>query len=599
MAGGDELLDYYQRELTYLRKMGVEFARTYPKVARRLAIGPDQSDDPNVERLIESVAFLTARVQRNLEAEFPRFTQSMLGLLYPQLIDPVPAMAIARFDVDPTQGKLTTGFTIARHTPLFTKASDDVLCRFRTCYPVTLWPLRVTAAGIESTDPFDFLDTHTTAAVLRIRVRLDGIEAGKLPLDRLRFYLNADPMLANALYELLFSQVDRVVFLAGGKPITRPADQVLQPVGFGADEGVLPYPAHAQPGYRLIQEYFALPEKFRFFDLAIPKLPDDADSFDILLLLDTMPRQSMVIDATTFALGCTPVINLFHKTAEPIRIRNRQTEYRLVGDYRRERSTEIHSVLSVTGLSAETGERTEYRPFFSFDHTAEESGANAFWAVTRQLTGRKDLPGTDLSMAFLNLDFRPELPHDETILVETLCTNRTLVEQVPPGALFSIEMAAPVARIVCLHKPTHPRTPPIGGDTVWRLISQLSVNYLSLSDGADSLRALKEILRLHAPAGDASAEQQIQGLRDMQCRRAVRRVGEDAWRGFCRGIGVALEVDERRYVGGSAFLLSAVLDRFFGLYTTVNSFTQLTVTSFQRSGVWKAWPPRIGSRQVL
>lgn len=598
-AADDELLDHYQRELTYLRKMGVEFARTYPKVARRLEIGPDQSDDPNVERLIESFAFLTGRVQRNIDAEFPRFTHALLGLLYPQLVDPVPSMAIARFDVDPTQGKLTTGFTLPKHTPLFAEADRDVTCRFRTCYPVTLWPIEVVSAGIESTDQFEFLDTADVSAVLRLKLRAVGDTFGQLDMDRLRFYVNADPILANRLYELVFTQADRVVFLPkDGAPVIQPAKRAIAPVGFGEDEDVLPYPGHGQPAYRVLQEYFSFPEKFRFFDVLFPRLPDAGEEMDVLLLLNFMPKERLVIDGDTFALGCTPIINLFNKMAEPLRLTQRQTEYRLVGDFRRERTTEIHSILSVAGTAVPGGGRTEYAPFFSFNHGQEQSNTATFWAAHREPTGRKELPGTETYLSFLNLDFRPQMPADQTILVQTLCTNRTLPESLPPGALLSIEEAAPLARILCMTKPTSPRAPPLGGETVWRLISHLSLNYLSLSNEGESLKALREILRLYAPPRDAAADQQIQGITRMATRRVVRRFGDQGWRGFARGIEVTLEFDERKYVGGSAFLFAAVLERFFGLYTHINSFTQLTIESAQRSGRWTAWPPRIGT-QVL
>ncbi len=596
----DELLDYYQRELTYLRKAGLEFARSYPKVARRLELGPDQSEDPNVERLIEAFAFLTGRLQRNLEAEVPRLSASLLGLVQPHLVNPVPALSVARFDIDPEQGKLSTGFLLPRTTQLFARTESDVICRFRTCYDLTLWPLRISEALVESVDPYDFLDTSDAAAVLRIR--LDALDApfGELPIQRLRLYLDGDAAQANALHELLLSGVQRVVFLGpGGDRRTVAAEAALHPVGFEADEAVLPHPGHAHQAYRLMHEYFCFPEKFRFIDLAIPPGLARGKTLDVLLLLSVLPRQRLSISPGSFALGCTPVANLFTKVAEPIRVQNRQTEYRVVGDYRRERTTEVHSVTAVTGLNVETGQVLEYRPFFSFNHAASLDGAKAFWTLHRDLTGRPDLPGTDLMIGFLDLNAQPALPPTQTVTVETLCTNRTLAEQVPAGARLRIEREAPLARIVLLQKPTPPRAPPTGGETLWRLVSHLSLNYLSLQDGAEGLNALREILRLHAPAGDAAAEQQVQGLRSLSCRPGLHRIGTDAWRGFCRGIEVTAELDERRFVGGNPLLFAAVLDRFLGMYTSLNSFTRLKVVSSQRSGTWKVWPPRSGTRPVL
>jgi type VI secretion system protein ImpG len=595
----DRLLDYYQRELSYLRKRGVDFAEAYPKVARRLDLGPDQSGDPNVERLIESFAFLSARIQQNIEGEFPRFTSALLDLLYPHLTRPLPAMSIARFDVDPAQGKLTGGHVIPRHTPVAAQAEGDLRCRFRTVYPVELWPVEIVSAAVESTAQHDFLDTSHAAAVLRLRLRAPLVPIEELEMRRLRLYIHADPLLASALIELLFTGVEQIAYVTGpGKVQVAPAERMLVPVGFENADGALPNGAGGYHAYRLLQEYFAFPEKFRFFDLNFPDLTGAGETIDVLFLLDRQPRGLAGLGLDTFALGCTPVVNLFPKLAEPLRPDYRQTDYRLVGDFRRERTTEIHTIEAVTGISELGEESVPYAPFFSYDHAEENRRQATFWHARREPTGRKDMPGTELHMSFLDLNFRPSMPASQVIMVRTLCTNRALSEQLPAGAVLQIEQAAPLARITLLMKPTPPRAPPMDGETAWRLVSHLSVNHLSLTEGEESLRAFRELLRLYA-TDDAAAEQQISGIRRMTTRPCVRRVGGDAWRGFCRGNEITLEFDERRYAGSSAYLFATVLNRFLALYATVNSFTQLRITSTQRSGIWKTWSPLAGDRDVL
>src|SRR5947209_17508871 len=265
----EELLRYYKDELTYLRRMGGEFAALYPRVAARLELGRDECADPQVERLLESSAFLPARLQRDLDGEMPEITTALLGVPYPQLVNPVPPMSVARFDVDPEQGKLTTGVRVESHTPLFANTTEGHTCRFRTCYPVTLWPLAVEDAAFEETGQFDFLDSMTNvSAVLRLKLKVLGGALADLELKRLRFYLSGDTALAATLYELLFSHVRGVALLPEGEaqPVHLPPGSIL-PVGFRDEEDVLPYPAQSHPGYRLLQEYFAVPEKFDFFDL--------------------------------------------------------------------------------------------------------------------------------------------------------------------------------------------------------------------------------------------------------------------------------------------------------------------------------------------
>src|SRR5215213_8970456 len=205
----EEILKYYKSELTYLRRMGGVFAERYPKVAKRLELGRDECADPHVERLIEAFAFLTGRLQHEIDSEFPDITSALLNILYPQMTSPIPSMAIAQFNLDPEQGKMTTGFTIDRHTALFADAANGVYCRFRTCYPVRLWPLNVAGAAVESTRHARFIDADSKA-VMALKLRVECLPGGKLnelPIDRLRFFLSGDPLSAKTLYEMLFCDV--------------------------------------------------------------------------------------------------------------------------------------------------------------------------------------------------------------------------------------------------------------------------------------------------------------------------------------------------------------------------------------------------------
>lgn len=596
-----QLLEYYKRELTYLRKMGLAFAEQYPKVAGRLELGPDQCPDPHIERLIESFAFLTARIQYDIESEFPRLSTALLGALYPQFLSPVPSMTVARFEVDPTQGKLTSGHVIPKHTPLFAQTQQGQTCRLRTCYPVVLLPVSLNYAGFESTDKFDFLDARPNVSlVLRLRIESQTGPLEELDFNRLRFYLNGDSMLVFSLYELLFNHVVDVAILNQGseQPVLLPQNSIL-PVGFGPDEDVLPYPPNAHDGYRLLQEYFTFPEKFLFLDIDHLKHSLSGQFFDILFLLDQMPAERLVIDQSTFCLGCTPIINLFNKTSDPIRLDQRYSEYRINPDKRREKITEIHSIAKVSATADDRDTSMTFEPYFSFNHLMEEKDHRSFYFARRQGTGRKDLPGTEMFLSFVDLDFNPGIPPASTVFAHTLCTNRRLAEELPAGAVLQIERAAPLSSVYTLSKPTPQIDPPLEGPSLWRLISHLSLNYLSLSQGDESLKALREILRLYCFSDHPETQHQISGIQEMSTRQVVRRVGSDAWRGFCRGIEITLVLDERLYVGSSAFLLASVLNRFFPLYVSINSFTQLIIKSKQKEGVWKKWEPMAGDQIIL
>lgn len=601
VSNDDEILQYYQREITYLRRMGIEFARKYPKIAGRLEIGVDQSPDPHVERMLESFAFLTGRIQKNIDSELPEVTSALLDILYPHYLHPVPAMAIARFTPDSKQGKLTTPYVIKKHTQLIAPSNQGLTLRFRTCYPVELLPLSVSFAGFESTDKYNFLDASpNVATVLRLRINALSDPLNQIDFTKLRFYMNGEKTLTNALFELLFGHCLNVALLPEGatKPVYLTKDALKQ-VGYNLDEEVVPYPGNSHPQYRLLQEYFAFPDKFLFFDIHGLEKHSSKKYVDILLLLDQTSGSRLAVNQDTFQLGCSPIINLFNKVSEPIRLDQRQSEYQIIPDSRRETSTEIYSIRSVSATSDVNNSTQVIEPFYSYNHSRSKSEQTSFWFARRVPTGRDDVPGTNMLLSLLDLQFKASVPPVQTIYAHTVCTNRNLAAQLPAGAVLQIEEPAPVKSIVTLSKPTQQIDSPIGSKGMWRLVSHLSLNYLSLSSEKKSLEAFREILKLYDFTGDPSISQQIMGIRELSTKPALRRMGFNAWQGFCRGTEITLTFDEDMYVGGSAFMFASVLNHYFALYTSINSFTELVIKSVQRKGDWKRWQPMVGEEIIL
>jgi type VI secretion system protein ImpG len=541
-----------------------------------------------------------------MHAEFPRITGALLDALYPQLTQPLPPMAIACFDVGTTIKGLTEGFPIRSNTALFAQDPTGLTCRFRTCYDTVLWPVTVTEAAFESSD---LHGVHAGAAVLRIR--LSGSEdllrkAEFLP--SLRFYLDGAPDLTGKLWEILFANTIDVLLAGPGdaKPVSLGAS-ALKEVGFGAEEGVLPYPSNALPGYRLLQEYFNFPKKFLFFDVeglnrrrsVTSEEAPASDYVDLLFALDDLPRPQPKIHARNFRLGCTPIINLFQKTSEPIRLDYQQLEYRLIADIRRESTTEIHSILSVSGSTNPAENSLVYEPFYSFRHTKKSADSQAFWTSQRVSAERDDMRGTDLYLSFVDHAFNPASLSDQTVFAHTLCTNRWLASQLPDQAQLNIEDMTPVLRIACLGKPSVPLYPPLGGSALWRLVSSLSLNSASLAKEVDGLRALQEILRLYALKDRATVDQEIEGISALHTRKVLWRCGTENWRGIRRGTEFTFVFDGMKYSGGSALLMAAVLRQFLGVYTSVNTFTQVVARRHNYDEVWKRWTPLAGGREML
>ena len=605
MRADEDFLRYYFDELSYLRDAGRSFAREHKKVAARLDMPHGETSDPHVERLIESFAFLTARLQRQMRAEFPEITTALLGVLYPQLVRPLPPMSIAHFDVGATVKGLTEGFPIRRKTRLFAQDASGLACRFQTCYDTMLWPVTVVEAVFEQA-AYHGLSYGGPMLRIRIRAREDLLQDVKF-LPSLRFFLEGPPELTGVLYEILFANTTDVLLAdkSDNKPVSL-GRSALKEIGFAPDEEVLPYPPNGLPGYRLLQEYFNFQQKFLFFEVdrlamrrcANPGYPP-SDFLDLLFVLRELPQPEPVITARTFRLGCTPIINLFHKTTEPIRLDHLQLEYRLVADIRRESTTEIHSILGVSGSPNPAERSRSYEPFYSFRRSSSSVGSQAYWLARRVRADRDDLRGTDIYLSFLDHSFNPAQPADETVFAHTLCTNRWLASQLPDRAELNIEETTPVLRIACLTKPTIPLYPPLGGASLWRLVSSLSLNSSALTSDRQGLDALQEILRLYSFTEHAYAHQEIEGICELQTRKIVRRFGPDAWRGFRRGTEIELVFDIMKYKGSSALLLASVLRHFLGLYGSVNTFTEVVAKRSAIDGEWKRWAPLDSEREIL
>lgn len=608
----DTLLPYYNRELSFLRRLGAEFAQAHPKIAGRLRLGADASEDPHVERLIQAVAYLNARVRHKLDDEFPELTDALLGVLYPHYQAPVPSMAIVQFELDPAQNELTAGHTIPRGAMLETEPVQGEPCRFRTCYSTSLWPIELQSARLLK-PPFQAPSSPRSsqaAAVLHLvmNCRSPGQKFSALELPSLRFFLKGQAQHVYLLYELLFNRALDIVL--ANSP-TDPAPVLLErkcirTVGFERDEGLLPYPPRSFLGYRLLTEFFAFPEKYLFIDLAglgAEALAPIGNRLEVFIYLNrSSPDLERNISADTFRLGCTPVINLYTQRAEPIQLTHTEPEYRVVPDARRPLAHEVYSIERVTGIPLD-GATVEYLPFFSVKHTAAGRDRSRFWHGARRPgglgSGVQD-EGTEVYLSLVDLQFQPCAPADWTLDVETTCLNRDLPHRLPFGGdqprLQLSEGGGLVSRVSCLTAPTPTLRPALKRGALWRLISHLSLNHLSIVDGEDGANALREILKLYDFTDSAETRSMIDGLLSVHSRRIAARNATDEGDAVCRGVEVTVNLDEKRFSGSGLYLFACILERFVALYCTVNSFSKLVATVEGRKGELRRWPPRMGEK---
>ena len=617
--------EYYNTELFHLKESAAEFAKEFPKIASRLTLDGMECADPYVERLLEGFAFLTARIQLKMDAAFPEFIQNLTEVIYPNYLSPTPSMAIVKLEPDTRDGAVINGVTISRDTALRARMGADAqtACEFRTAQDVTLWPISITNASFEAHSPTLPRNLVTNAAGT-IRIHLESannISFDKLPIQELVFYISAEDRVASLLQEHILAYTDNVLILPHEK---NAQNSVLGPgairaAGLGDSQSLLPISKLAFRGYRLLQEYAAFPSRYLFFRLrglkeALSKCKGNHIEV-VMTLSKASPELERLVDLNSFQLFATPVINLFPKTADRIFLDFKSHEFHIIPDRARPMDYEVHSIRRVTGFGGDTSSEVEVRPLYASIDKQDRGRpqGNIFYALKRekrQLSANQKLKGnrtayigTETFVTIVDTQAPPFPDSLKQLSIETLCTNRDLAIMIPlghPNGDFSLDVSVPVNKISCIKGPSRPIPPALEGDSAWRLISQLSVNYLSLTDSSpeDGAKALREILALYCLDEESTLFNQIQGVRSIKVNPIVRRMPEATTVTFARGHEIIITIEPRFFEGQSPIVLASVLEQFFARHASINSFTE-TVLRIQGRGEIKRWPARLGRRPLL
>jgi type VI secretion system protein ImpG len=655
------LLRYYDLELQHLRNMGVEFAREFPRIAGRLGLEGMNCADPFVERLLEGFAFLTARVHLKLDAEFPRFTQSLLETVYPHYLGPTPSMAMLQFQPLLDQPGLAQGYKIPRGTQVrsLIGKGDQTACVYTTGHDVTLWPLKVVEAKYYTRElatleiPQSLLSANGVKSGIRIRLQTTaGLKFNQLALERLPMYIHGTSDIQARLYEQIVGHTVGAVV----QPITRPAkwrevigtgqsasglETAVRMLGYEDEEALLPYGPRSFQGYRLLQEYFGFPQRFCLFELggraglqrALKRGPEA--QLDVILLLNAVDLNlENVVDGGNFGLFCAPAVNLFPANADRIHLTEKLSEFQVIADRTRPLDFEIYSIQKVVGIGAGNEQVTEFTPFYRA-RDAEEGGA--YYAVNRvprvssareqRFGTRTRYPGSETYLSLVDAGNAPFKTDLKQLAVAVYCTNRDLPLTIPIGKSetdFTMEAGAPVLAIKSMTgQPTAPRPSYAEGDTAWRIISHLTLNYLSLTDNEagggrekEGAAALRDLLRLYtgpqesrSPGGTAvtsgaegvefaAIKKQVEGVKTIGTKQVIRRVNKPGPISFARGLELTVTLDDLNFEGSGVFLLGAVLARFFEKYVSINSFTETVIKTVERGEVMR-WPARLGQRHTL
>jgi len=626
------LLNLYEQELRYFRESSSEFARAFPKIAHRLGIEGQEVADPYVERLIEATAFLSARVGLKLDAEFPRFTGHLLDIVYPNFMAPTPAMLVVQCVPDAGDANLALGPTLPRGSGLRARQAvgQNTHCEFRTARALRVWPIEVLRAQYFSYAPDLPLNQHPQSREIRggLRIALRataGLTFDQVPMDELLLHFGGADDVAWQLHECMLGQPIGVMVqplsptgVLPGSVKTLPAS-AIQPVGFGEDEALLPATATGFSGHRLVQEYFAFPQRFQFARIeglraALAGMAVAEVEIVVLFSRGDAALEKLV-NADSVQLNCVPAINLFHKRIDRVPVSEGVSQFHLVPDRTRPQDFEIHTVTEVVGHGApaagEAAQEQPFHPFYAAFHGSRHSHP-AYFTTTREPRTlsvkqrteghRSSHIGSEVYMQIVDPQQAPYSASLRQLAVSALCTNRDLPLLMPLGREndFDCVDSFPVQRVRMVRGPSRPVSPVVSNGLGWRAIDHLALNYLSLADSnaREGAAALREMLMLYAVHADEVRQSQVRGLLSVSARPVVRRLPLAGPIAFGRGLEVTLEVDRNAFHGHSAFLFGAVMARYLARHVEVNHFVE-TVLKVAGKGESMRWRPLCGTRPIL
>jgi type VI secretion system protein ImpG len=613
----EQLLPYYERELGFLRRYSREFSERYPKIAGGLLIGGEVCEDPHIERMIQAFALLNSRIAKRLDDDYPQFTEALFEVLYPHYLRPFPSCSIVRMDYESRASQLTGASEIPRGTRLTTRKVKGAACTFRTAYPVTIAPLALSKAVfapiIDAPDNVRLPGGVTSSVSITFSATAAQVALGQLDVAKLRVFIDGEPSFCAALRDALFMRTLAAYVEEGDSGRWIQLGSIpLAPAGFDDADALIDFSARSHTAYRLLTEYFCFPEKFNFVDIDLSALtaliPSGAREVTLHLALSGMRTDSNTarmlgsLSTNNLLLGCTPVVNLFKKRGEPIRLTHAKASYPVLGDARRAFAYVVYAIDSVK-LVRQTpqGESViEFRPFYSLRHgqTPEKNGH--YWVMRRDQDIAERSPGYETEISIVDIDFDPAAIETDTLSLELTCTNRDLPASLTYGQrggdLF-MEGGSRVSAISFLRKPTASQHFGRGAGAHWRLISHLSLNHLSLTDGG--VEAFREMLAMYDLPRSPASQRQIGGIAEVAHKPANAWLPGNPFACLVRGMEVRLTVDEEAFVGSGIHAFAHVIERFLGLYVHANSFTQLVIVSIKTGEELLKCAPRSGDLSLL
>lgn len=605
----ERLLHYYEQELQFLHETGQEFAQDYPVIAGRLGISDVGTPDPSVERLLEGVAFLTARIQLQLEDDFPVFSESLLALVQPEALTPTPSFAVAQFTPDFGEKALNSGYQLPAGSVLWEGRNQNERtskCQFSTLVPVTFWPIEITEVELIDVVGGELraIDAGARKNVSLIRIQLrtkNGQPFSALAMDELNFYIREGAGAAT-LYETMMAHTCGIVVRPGNGAIhdIYPEHATILPGGL-LDETFL---SRQNSHFSLLKQLFAFPEGHRFVRITGlgPAIKCCTDSLlSVLVLLKAVPPTlPLALKPEAFALFSAPIVNLFRKRCDRVPVEHYASDYPIVVDRSGPGRYQLHQILSVQGYDENGHQLGALRPMFG---SLAKSGGRSVgdYSLRRTLHGH-------MSNGYTRSEVTVSITAARGAEVRQLGITALCSDGVTPLSMtlgkgntdLVLDNRAPVKAIRLLSGPSSPLSSLAQGEKALRAINLLSRDYLPLLclNGDDGAQALRELLSLFLPPSHRAGKQWLEGICSLRSETIVRRMAGPGPVVYARGVLFVLELNEKAFKGVGIVLFGAVLEAFLARYVALNSFTELHLISLQR-GILMQWRARSGQCPVL
>ncbi len=596
-------LNYYHDELLFLRQRGGEFAKIHPEIASKLDIKNGESTDPQTERIIESVAFMSAKLSQKIDDNAQNIAFHLLSALYPNLINVFPPCSVVQFESEETVSLLDKIF-VDKGTNLFVKSKNGMECQFKTLYPVTIYPINISEINLLKAAKKLGGDDGWC---LEIKIATNSLPLEQIRPDDILFHINSD-ITENALmiYESIFSDPNRNIFMKIGDRHIAIDQKNFIPCGFSENETVCPVSPYSTNCFQLFQEMLHFKRKFMFFRiLNLGKLMaenncQNVNELSIIIdikvnderLLEIVKKDSIIINAT-------PIVNLFEITSDPFRFDGTQSKYMLSADQARDESIEVHSISELHIINNETKVDEIIQPYFSLRIDSDTNIIHdLYWLHSKESSEIRHLEGFDTYISFVDTKMDPKKIYADVVYAKTLCTNRYATRDIPVFSRIyvdSVETAGYYAKL--LHKTTEPVSFYESSTALWNLISQLTSNHMSIAKSENLMASVRKISEIFSANNRLKVDELFNGIKSFSVGDIVKRFGKDAWRGFIKGKEITIEVDDENTF--FSYFIGSIINQYLSDLVSINSFVGLKMKSANTGKLIAYWNSTSGRKDLI